>query len=106
MLSFKIELEKNEFEEKLDSYSRGHITIQGRYGIISSKNSNKNYSMMIFISLCELLDGIRLFLINPINNRYNFVGVGSSFQFYLLKKETNSLILSSVKNEVMLKSHS
>ncbi|MEH2375106.1 hypothetical protein [Nostoc sp.] len=76
MLIFKIELEQIEFEEKIDSYSRGHLTVQGRYGIISSKLSNINHSMMVFISLCDLLDGVRLFLINPIKNTYHFVGVG------------------------------
>ncbi|MEH2240479.1 hypothetical protein [Nostoc sp.] len=99
MLIFKIELEQIEFEEKIDSYSRGHLTVQGRYGIISSKLSNINHSMMVFISLCDLLDGVRLFLINPIKNTYHFVGVGSSFQFFLVKKGASKLILTSVKKE-------
>ncbi|MEH2225174.1 hypothetical protein [Nostoc sp.] len=101
MLIFKIELEQIEFEEKIDSYSRGHITVQGKYGIISSKLSNINHSMMIFISLCDLLDGVRLFLINPIKNRYHFVGVDSSFQFLLVKKGYSNLMLTSVKNEII-----
>ncbi|WP_373529820.1 hypothetical protein [Nostoc sp.] len=101
MLIFKIELEQIEFEEEIDSYSRGHISVQGKHGIIFSKLSNKNHSMMIFISLCDLLDGVRLFLINPIKNRYHFVGVGSSFQFFLVKKGYSNLILTSVKNEII-----
>jgi hypothetical protein len=36
MLIFKIELEEFEKEE-LDMYIRGHITVQGNSGIISSK---------------------------------------------------------------------
>ncbi|MBD2451404.1 hypothetical protein H6G76_30635 [Nostoc sp. FACHB-152] len=101
MLNFKIELEKTELTKKLDSFSRGHITLQGKYGIISSKLSTKNYSMMIFISLCELLDGIRLFLINSIQNTYHFVGVGSSFQFFIVKTESNKLRLTGIENKII-----
>jgi hypothetical protein len=58
MLFFQIEIDK--FEEEIDSYTRGHITIQGRHKTISSKilKPNTNQSMMIFISLSDLLWGI------------------------------------------------
>lgn len=101
MLTFKIELEQIEFEEKIDSYSRGHITVQGNSGIISSKLSNKNQSMMIFISLCELINSVRILLTSPIKKTYNFVGFGCSFQFFIVKKESNKLILTSAKNEAI-----
>ena len=86
MLILKIELESMEFEEKIDSYSRGHITVQGNSGIISSKLSKRNQSMMIFISLCEFLNSVRILLTSPIKKTYNFVGVGCSFQFFIVKK--------------------
>jgi hypothetical protein len=65
MLVFQIEIDK--FEEEIDSYTRGHITLQGRHKTISSKisKSNTNQSMMIFISLSELLSGIRVLLSIP-----------------------------------------
>jgi hypothetical protein len=47
MLIFKRELEEFE-EEELDMYSRGHITVQGNSGIISSKLLKKNQSMIIW----------------------------------------------------------
>jgi len=47
MLSFKIELDES--EEEIDSYSRGHISVEGGSAIVSSKVSNKNQSMIIFI---------------------------------------------------------
>lgn len=47
MLSFKIELDES--EEEIDSYSRGHISVEGNSAIVSSKVSNKNQSMIIFI---------------------------------------------------------
>ena len=97
MLVFQIELD--EFEE-IDSYSRGHITIQGNSGIISSKLSKRNQSMMIFISICDLLDSVRVLLTSPLK-KYNFVGTGCSFQFFIVKKSSNKLILTSVKNEII-----
>jgi len=42
MLIFKIELEKIEFEQKIDSYSRGHINVQGRYGILDASKRIDN----------------------------------------------------------------
>jgi len=81
MLIFNIEIEQTELEEGIDSYTEGHITIKGRYGIISSKDMRSNQSMMIFISLSELLDGIRIFLINQNQRIYHFVGIGCSFKF-------------------------
>jgi hypothetical protein len=99
MLIFKIELDEFE-EEEIDSYSRGHITIQGNSGIISSKLSKRNQSMMIFISICDLLNSVRVLLTTP-RKKYNFVGAGCSFQFFIVKNSSNNLILTSVKNEVI-----
>jgi hypothetical protein len=96
MLVFKIEMEVVGFQEHVDIYSRGHITVEGRYGTISSKQS-----MMIFISLCDFLDGVRLLLISPNKSSYHFVGVGSSFQFFVIKKGASELMLTSLKNEVI-----
>jgi len=100
MLIFKIELEEFE-EEELDMYSRGHITVQGDFGIISSKLLKRNQSMMIFISICDLLNSVRVLLTSPLKKKYNFVGAGCSFQFFIVKKPSNKLILTSVKNEVI-----
>jgi hypothetical protein len=99
MLVFKIEIA--EFEEEIDSYTRGHITLQGRHKTISSKLSNKNQSMMIFISLSELLDGICAVLSIPERKTYDFVGVGCSFEFFVVKKDASILILTTAKNELI-----
>lgn len=84
MLVFNIEIA--ELEEEIDSYTRGHITLQGRHKTISSKLSNKNQSMMIFMSLSELLDGICAVLSIPERKTYDFVGVGCYFEFFVVKK--------------------
>ena len=101
MLVFQIEIDK--FEEEIDSYTRGHITIQGRHKTISSKISkpNTNQSMMIFISLSDLLWGICALLSIHKKKTFDFVGVGCSFEFFLVKKDASNLILTTAKNELI-----
>ena len=101
MLVFQIEIDK--FEEEIDSYSRGHITLQGRHKTISSKisKSNTNQSMMIFISLSDLLWGICALLSIPEKKTFDFVGVGCSFEFFIVKKDASNLILTTAKNELI-----
>ncbi|AFZ10684.1 hypothetical protein Osc7112_6550 (plasmid) [Oscillatoria nigro-viridis PCC 7112] len=102
MLVFKIEID--ELEEEIDSYTRGHITLQGRHKTISSKisKSNKNQSMMIFISLIDLLYGICAVLSIPERKTtYDFVGVGCSFEFFIVKKDASNLILTTAKSELI-----
>jgi hypothetical protein len=101
MLVITIKLKSIEPEEKVDSYSRGHIEIQGKYGVISSEKLNKDQSMMIFISIVELLDGIRLFFLNQDNQKYNFVGTDSSFQFFLIKSESDKFRLTDINNKLI-----
>uniref|UniRef100_UPI0030DCF6C2 hypothetical protein n=1 Tax=Cyanothece sp. BG0011 TaxID=2082950 RepID=UPI0030DCF6C2 len=72
MLKILIELESNAIEE-IDSFSKGHITIEVNNKIITSKNKTPSQSMMIFISLVELLDGVRLFIVDKNKKQYNFV---------------------------------
>ncbi|MGB3757945.1 MAG: hypothetical protein WBA07_16455 [Rivularia sp. (in: cyanobacteria)] len=98
---FTIEIEKIELEEGIDSYTRGHITIQGEHGIISSQKMINNQSMIIFISISDLLDGIRIFLINQSQRIYHFVGVGCSFQFLLVKETSNKFRLTNLKSEII-----
>ena len=98
---FNIEIEKIELKEGIDSYTRGHITIQGEHRVISSKEMRNNQSMMIFVSISELLDGIRVFLINPNKKKYHFVGVGCSFQFFIVKQALNKFKITNLKSEII-----
>jgi hypothetical protein len=87
MLIVKIELDSSESTEKIDSFSQGHITLSNGDITLSSKTKDRNYSMMIFISLSELVNDIRRFLTDKNQIEYNFVGADSSFQFYLSKNK-------------------
>jgi hypothetical protein len=81
MLAIEIELVRS--EEELDIYTMGHLTLTGSEMTLSSKT--RNQSMMIFLSITQLLYEISNFLKDKNQTSYNFVGVDCSFQFYLLK---------------------
>ena len=93
----KLEFEDNVILDEIDILTRGNITLEGKKGIISSSEMSKNQSSMIFLSLVELLDGIRLFINDKSRYEYNYVAVDSSFQFYLVKKLENMLVIENSK---------
>jgi hypothetical protein len=97
MLNFKLELLN---DESVDSFSLGHITIAGRSGAITSKGKVPDQAMMIFISITELLCGIRQFICDEKLKEYNFVGADSSFQFYIKKKEKTLIITNNCSNKI------
>jgi hypothetical protein len=101
MLVLIINLESTEIEEELDVYSRGHITFQDGNTILSSQDLFPNQSMMIFIALVELLNGIRLFIVNSNKQEYNFVGTDCSFQFFMLKEGINQVAILDSKKKII-----
>lgn len=95
----QVELELRSKCVAVDGLSRGHITIRGSTGVCTSKNHQPDHSMMIFLSVPLLLDGIGEFITNrqPV---YNFVGVDSSFQFKLTKTKHEQISFVYDKREI------
>ena len=91
MVSFKFDLSWLSLNQEISGLSRGHITIRGKQGIVTSEGKEPDQSMMIFISISELLDGLRRFIHDKNAATYRFVGVDSSFQFLITKVGTNRL---------------
>lgn len=102
MVLIKLQLDGNETIDEVDDYSQGHITIEGKNGIISSKRSSINQSMMIFVAAIELLDGYRIFINNKHEGIYNFVGCDSSFTFYLIRQSKESKIIVENSDEEII----
>lgn len=98
-LTFKIELEEST-SRGVDSFSRGHITVEGDDEIISSKGKNPDQSMMIFLSVVHLLDGISNLMDKTINSEFEFIGVDSSFQFFVKKEVESFIIIDSKKRSL------
>lgn len=82
MLTIKFKMESNVIEEEIDSFSRGHITIRDKGGILSSKGRIPDQSMMIFFSISQLLSEVKMFMTNEERQKYNFIVTDSFFIFY------------------------
>lgn len=66
-------------------FELGDITIIGDSGEASSASRTPNQSMMLVLSIVEMLDGVRRFLLVSNAKEYRFVGVDSSFTIVFRK---------------------
>ena len=83
----------------ISPFDLGDIEIIGLDSIISSKEKLPSQSMMLFISICELLDKIRNVLANKRVKYLIFSSVDSSFGLRISREKEN-IILSDGNNEV------
>ena len=97
MNDLRIEFTVPELKQEINGLSLGHITIEGKYGIHSSVNKTPDQSMMIFIAIFELLDGVRYLVNNPTRKKYKFIGADCSFSFIVKKKKNKILIIKNNK---------
>jgi hypothetical protein len=100
MLTFELKLDAS---EDVNSYSFGYISIFGKDGIITTNHENK---FMLLMSLPDLLDGIRNLLNRNEVNKFEFVGIDSSFRFYIVKADRNFLIQDQYGRNIDLVSRS
>lgn len=94
MLRLELEIISYSDKDKIDGFTLGHMTISGSQGLATSKGIQPNQSMMIFLSIIELLDGIRQFILAKNVSNYRFVGIDSSFQFSMTKQECGRIRLT------------
>jgi len=95
MLRFELEITPCDSEHDIDSFSPGHITIMGRKGSSTSKGKQPDQAIMIFLSIVELLDGLRRFMLAKDVSDYRFIAVDSSFQFSVTKLGDDCIRLTS-----------
>lgn len=69
-------------------YELGDMTLHGEFGEASSASRTPNQSMMVILSIVELLDGVRRLLSLPKVKEYRFIGVDSSFSILFRKHNT------------------
>jgi hypothetical protein len=97
VLRFELEITPFDSECNIDGLSRGHMTVRGSEGSVTSKTDDPNQSIMIFHSIVELLDGLRRFVLSEDAGNYRFVGVDNSFQFTTTKSENDRVKLNSAQ---------
>jgi hypothetical protein len=95
----EFEIDPDEAESEHDGYSLGDMTITGRYGSITSRGKTPDQSMMIFLSITLLLDGVHALLGDDHDSRrsseLDFGAIDSSFRFMLRKKPGAFLEITS-----------
>jgi hypothetical protein len=100
-LKFKLELldtPKNE----IDSFSRGHFSIESHGKVVSSIGKSPDQSIMIYFFVVQLLDGTRKIMKSDEESSYNFVGDDSSFQF-IVRKIKNIISIEMMNGILMCK---
>ena len=60
-------------------FARGHMTVAGDRATTTSADRTPDQSMMLVLSVTELLDGVRRFLSDTRSDRYEFIATDSSF---------------------------
>ena len=72
---------------QLTGFELGHIDMVFENGKVSSRNRSPDQSMMIFITIVDLLDGLKELMLNKKNKEFTLIGADSSFmiQFNRLK---------------------
>jgi hypothetical protein len=64
----------------MTGFSLGHVSLSGELGMCSSKGHEPPQAMMIFVAICDLLDGVRGLVDSKGKVKtFNFVGADSSF---------------------------
>lgn len=92
------------FEFSIDKENIGHISLKENNQIISSSISTFQ-SMMIYIAISDLLDGI-IELIKQKCNKFNFIGADSSFGFDIKRNKNNTLTIITQEDKKIITSES
>ena len=100
MLQVTLELTEHALNNEITGLSRGHITLEGSDGRASSRGKMPDQSMMIFISVIDLLDGIRRFILDSKTKTYKFVGAGSSFSFSVTRIRNDHFSIQSGTDKI------
>lgn len=104
MFELIVELDSEQLKLGIHKYIYGDITIVGQYGSVSSKQYKTVKSSMLFISITELLDGVRSLVLNN-EKQYDYLSIGSGFTFHIIRKK-NHFIITDVQNKLIAKSTS
>ncbi|MFE0099527.1 hypothetical protein [Streptomyces sp. NPDC059009] len=79
MIRFFFDVDPSELEPPSPGFALGDMEVVGSAGRVTSKGHTPDQSMMIFVALSELLDGLRA-LVEHRRASFRFVGSDSSFR--------------------------
>jgi hypothetical protein len=90
---YKITFSLAMIDAELSEFELGDIDIQIDGHVITSKNKTPSQSMMIFIAISDMLDGVRA-MIEQKRKEYLFVGADSSFKILFTQNKTGVSIVN------------
>ena len=93
MVMYKIKFSLAPIDAELSEFELGNIDIQIDGSVITSKNKTPSQSMMIFIAVSDLLDGVST-MIEQKRKEYLFVGADSSFKVLFRQNKTGVSIVN------------
>jgi hypothetical protein len=84
----------------ISGFDLGDMTLIGELGQCTSKGHTPDQSMMIFLSLPDILDGIRKILSSSGRKQYEFVGIDSSFMVLFTKESDGHVVVNCHKKKI------
>lgn len=75
----------------ISGYDMGHTEIANHQNIWTSIGKEPDESMMIFLSIVDLLDGVRGLLQNNQTGQFEWFGTDSSFSVFFVKNSTEEI---------------
>ncbi len=90
---YKVTFSLARIDAELSEFELGNIDIQIDGHVITSKDKTPRQSMMIFIGISEMLDGVRT-MIEQKRKEYLFVGPDSSFKVLFKQNKTGVSIVN------------
>ena len=81
-------------------FELGNIEFRGPSSVVTSASKTPNQSMMLILSIVELLDGTRRFLSTPKLDEYRFTGVDSSFTVVFRKVSNNQIAIDGSMGQI------
>ncbi|CDG36526.1 hypothetical protein CTHBC1_1919 [Acetivibrio thermocellus BC1] len=77
--------------ENISGFALGHIDVIFGEKTISSRNKIPDQSMMLFVTVTDLLDGYRKFYLSSKIEEYTCIGADSSFSISFKKANGNNI---------------
>ena len=105
MFDLIIELNPNETKEEIDVYSLGNITINGKYGSLTSNKDKPPFQdTMIFIDIPGLLDSVVNLVIRS-QRMYEYIASDSSFVFWITNRKNRGIfVITDSQKKIVSKS--
>jgi hypothetical protein len=79
--------------------SRGDVTLEGEHGIVTSAGRTPDQSMILYIAIVDLLDGLSRLLTARSAREWEWIGNDSSFQV-IFRRRDGSVAVEAMREPV------